>query len=666
MTLNVVLTIEDSTPPELTNCSVTSQTLECDGENNETIANNWNLANIAALEACVGDSCDPDFSGQVASDYSYQNLNSTCGQGGTIPVEYTITDDCGNSVTLNVVLTIEDSTPPELTNCSVTNENLECSDDNEAAADAWNAANIAALETCVSDSCDPDFSGQVSSDYDFDNLSTTCGPCGNISVTYTITDDCGNSTTLVAILSFDDNTVPDLSECNVINTTLECDGENNEAMANQWDIDNLAALEACAEDLNVTITSNYSYQNIDSTCGQGGTIPVTYTVTDDCNNSVTLNVVLTIEDSTPPELANCSVTSQTLECDGENNEVMANNWNSANIAALEACIGDSCDPDFSGQVASNYSYQNLSSTCGQGGTIPVEYTITDDCGNSITLNVVLTIEDSTPPELSEGNDGSAECTGTNPALNQEYIDWINDFAGIQVIEDCSTATLTVVESEWISDGCSYTKTISVIATDECGFVSDSQERTFVISDTTPPEVISSLEEVVFYCNEVPPVPELDIEENCSDNATVVFTEITEGAQGLDNYQIIRTWVITDDCGNETIKEQILLVAPECDCLDDKFISKAITPNGDIYNDYFKVEGIDDCGTPSLKIFNRWGALVYQSDLYDSKKGRWRGTSQGGMTIGTNNELPTGTYYYIIEIRNRDIKPITGHVYLSTK
>ena len=53
---------------------------------------------------------------------------------------------------------------------------LECTDDNEAAADQWNADNIAALEACIADSCDPDFSGQVSSDYDFANLNTTCGP----------------------------------------------------------------------------------------------------------------------------------------------------------------------------------------------------------------------------------------------------------------------------------------------------------------------------------------------------------------------------------------------------------------------------------------------------------------------------------------------------------
>ncbi|WP_298762080.1 hypothetical protein, partial [uncultured Psychroserpens sp.] len=87
----------------------------------------WNAANIAALEACAADSCDTDLNTQVTSDYAYANLVSTCGLGGTIAVVYTITDDCGNATTLNVTLTLEDTTPPNLDNCSVTDQSIECS-----------------------------------------------------------------------------------------------------------------------------------------------------------------------------------------------------------------------------------------------------------------------------------------------------------------------------------------------------------------------------------------------------------------------------------------------------------------------------------------------------------------------------------------------------------
>ena len=85
----VTLTIEDNTAPDLSNCGVTDEILECDGENNEAIADQWNADNIAALEACAVDGCDNDFTGQVTSDYDFGNLTSAPGLGGMLDVEYT-------------------------------------------------------------------------------------------------------------------------------------------------------------------------------------------------------------------------------------------------------------------------------------------------------------------------------------------------------------------------------------------------------------------------------------------------------------------------------------------------------------------------------------------------------------------------------------------------
>ena len=84
----------------LSNCSVTDEAIECSGTDNETLANDWNAANITALESCAD-----DLGVNVTSDYDFNNLSSTCGQGGTIAVVYTITDDCGNATTLNATLT---------------------------------------------------------------------------------------------------------------------------------------------------------------------------------------------------------------------------------------------------------------------------------------------------------------------------------------------------------------------------------------------------------------------------------------------------------------------------------------------------------------------------------------------------------------------------------
>ncbi|WP_299307443.1 hypothetical protein, partial [uncultured Psychroserpens sp.] len=95
----------------------------------------------------------------------------------------------------------------------------------------WNAANIAALEACAADSCDTDLNTQITSDYAYANLVSTCGLGGTIAVVYTITDDCGNATTLNATLTLEDTVAPDLSNCTVENTSLECSDTENESLA---------------------------------------------------------------------------------------------------------------------------------------------------------------------------------------------------------------------------------------------------------------------------------------------------------------------------------------------------------------------------------------------------------------------------------------------------
>ncbi len=106
---------------------------------------------------------------------------------------------------------------------------------------------------------------------------------------------------------------------------------------------------------------------------------------------------------------------------------------------------------------------------------------------------------------------------------------------------------------------------------------------------------------------------------------------------------------------------------------DVVISKAITPNGDGKNETFDIEGIDLCGfVAEVKIFNRWGALVYESNNYtlgslrtSGLTGDWDGSAPKS-SFGNAGKLPNGTYYYIINLRDSGLSPLTGPIYLGTK
>jgi len=76
----------------------------------------------------------------------------------------------------------------------------------------------------------------------------------------------------------------------------------------------------------------------------------------------------------------------------------------------------------------------------------------------------------------------------------------------------------------------------------------------------------------------------------------------------------------------------------------------------------KVEVIKD---KPLKIFNRWGVLVYEKDGY-SNEAPFDGHSNGRATISADSKLPQGTYYYILEYEDSDDQSHTekGWLYLK--
>ena len=79
------------------------------------------------------------------------------------------------------------------------------------------------------------------------------------------------------------------------------------------------------------------------------------------------------------------------------------------------------------------------------------------------------------------------------------------------------------------------------------------------------------------------------------------------------------------------------------------IQKGISPNGDNLNDFFDLALLD---VEKLSIFNRYGRKVYTQNNYTNQ---WFGQTDDGK------ELPSATYYYVIEFRNGESK--SGWIYI---
>ncbi|MFN4285005.1 MAG: PKD domain-containing protein [Lacibacter sp.] len=103
----------------------------------------------------------------------------------------------------------------------------------------------------------------------------------------------------------------------------------------------------------------------------------------------------------------------------------------------------------------------------------------------------------------------------------------------------------------------------------------------------------------------------------------------------------------------------IVVRVECS-KEDVFIPNAFTPNGDGLNDYFYIIGRGLASVKSLRIFNRWGNLVFERTYFDAGNRTlgWDGTYKG-------QPQPPGIYSYTAEVLCGDglIIPINGTVNL---
>jgi gliding motility-associated-like protein len=74
----------------------------------------------------------------------------------------------------------------------------------------------------------------------------------------------------------------------------------------------------------------------------------------------------------------------------------------------------------------------------------------------------------------------------------------------------------------------------------------------------------------------------------------------------------------------------------------------LTPNGDGFNDTWKVRNIEFYRDNTVTIYNSNSVIVFQRNEY---AGDWNGTTDSGKKLGT------GTYFYIIKIKDNDKEAI---------
>ncbi|MCK6692177.1 MAG: hypothetical protein L6Q97_08760, partial [Thermoanaerobaculia bacterium] len=195
-----------------------------------------------------------------------------------------------------------------------------------------------------------------------------CPPEYSITRTWSVADGCGNSTSLVQVITVDDSTPPVFTF--VPASTIE------QCSASIPPLGNPTATDNC--DAQVSIVYN-GETNVPGNCLNSRVVTRSWTATDDCGNATTAVQVISVNDNQAP----------TLVCQNATVDLTIFGTVNVNVASLIQTLSDNCSPN-SAIVISPAG--PLTFTCAQQGTtVPVTITATDQCGNTSTCTAQVTV-----------------------------------------------------------------------------------------------------------------------------------------------------------------------------------------------------------------------------------------------------------------------------------
>ncbi|MFV9484236.1 hypothetical protein ACNI3T_10370, partial [Christiangramia sp. ASW11-125] len=271
---------------------------------------------------------------------------------GTYSVEVTDSSDPAQSTSETFTLTAVDNEDPIVQTKNIT---IQLDDNGNA------SISTSDIDNGSSDNCAID-------NISLSNTVFDCNDIGSNSVTLTVSDKFGNSSSKTATVNVQDNVAPIVQTKNI---TIQLDASGNASISD--DAVNNNSNDACG-------SISFDTDITDFNCSNIGANTVTLTVTDEHGNSASENATVTVEDNVDPTAITKNITVQ-LDASGN-----------ASITAAEVDNGssDNCE-------IQSLSLDNTNFDCSNVGTNSVVLTVTDENNNSSTANATVTIEDNVAP-----------------------------------------------------------------------------------------------------------------------------------------------------------------------------------------------------------------------------------------------------------------------------
>ncbi len=465
---------------------------------------------VTWIDPVINDNCD----------FSIVSVSHTSGANfvvGDHTVLYLITDLAGNTTEDSFTITINDTQLPKITGIPL--GQVLNSEINSCGAEAiW-------TEPTASDNCTlVSFTSNYSSGYEF--------PVGQTTVTYTATDDSGNTYEENFIIEVIDVEFPVIT---FVSDTITVGNDIGNCSANVfWPAPTIT--DNCGVD-------PYSEDHTSGDLFNVGTHAVVFAV-DDVNGLTTIaNLTIIVEDIQDPELVNMP------------SDITVNNDPGiceAQVIWIDPIASDNCSIDTIVQSASS------GDSFPEGESI-VTYTVTDIHGNQVTKSFTITVNDNEEPQVVCQGDIS-----TDFDQNCEFV--ILDYTGdlVTLSDNCTNAE-NIILTQTPAEGTIITEStlITIEARDESGNTSSCTFNVNPADNTAPVATCISVLEVHLDETGVASILEeetdLGSDDNCTADLTYSLDRTNFSCSDLLN-NVIVTLRVTDDMSNfSTCQTEIIIL-----------------------------------------------------------------------------------------------------------
>ena len=300
--------------------------------------------------------------------------------------------------------------------------------------------------------------------------------------------------------------------------------EDMTVSCSQFEIE--VAYPAATDNCDNELEFSYFDEVVDGPCGETYDIVRSYVATDNFGFADTVSHVIHVVDDQAPIFTNVPADA-TLDC--------GDSLPDSQALAIDNCNG----------VTMSHVDEMTETGCGGTGTLVRTWTAEDACGNASTAVTTYTIVDSTSPTM-EGvpADVTISCA-------DDY-----GFPMPTASDGCGEVSLS--EEITILDGTcpnQYTMIRTFTAIDVCGNFSQASQAVSVIDETAP--VFSGIPlDTTLECGQTIPVVDVTAMDDCSGSVSVSFTDVETTLDDCQ-YQVVRTFSVSDACGNTSVHDWTL-------------------------------------------------------------------------------------------------------------